>query len=251
MNKQFKWKPLLRNFLLAVLLGAGAWGGGPLAENPLLGAEGAVAPLPAFASGETLRYKLYWPSGINLGEAVLTVAPSEKELRFELTVEADLPTHNIVDVFTSIATRDKLCSSEFQRKSREGPKSSAESVKFDQEAHQAQRTRGGQTAAFPIPECARDPLSFFYYFRSQIAAGGPLNSATFFGGAGYGVEIRPAGPETVRAGGRDRRADKYFVTYRGPNSAKTFELWISADSRREPVLFRVPFPLAVFSAELQ
>jgi hypothetical protein len=244
-------KHLWRNLLLAVLLGAGAQGGGPLADKPLLGAEGPGAPLPGFASGETLRYKLFWPGGFSLGEAVLAITPSEKELRFELTVEADLPTHNIVDSFTSVATRETLCSSKFQRKSREGAKASEESVEFDQKAHQARRTRGGQTAAFPIPECARDPLTFLYYFRSQIAAGAPINSATFYVGSGYGLEIRPAGAETVRVGGRERQAEKYFVTYRGPNSEKTFELWISTDSRRELVLFRVPFPLAVFSAELQ
>ena len=105
-------KHLWRNLLLGVLLGAL---GGPLAGNALLGAEG-----PAFASGETLRYKLFWPGGFSLGEAVLAVTPSEKELRFELTVEADLPAHNIADSFTSTAARENLCSSGFQRKSREG-----------------------------------------------------------------------------------------------------------------------------------
>ena len=65
------------------------------------------------------------------------------------------------------------------------------------------------------------------------------------------MQIEAAGPETVEAGGRQWPAEKYRVTYRGPNSERTVELWISTDATPKPVRVRVAFPLAVFSAELE
>jgi len=237
--------------LLAALLGAAALCAGTLGGYQRVSASQGAVALQGFAAGETLRYKLLWPSGVGLGEALLAVSPADKGVRFELSVEADLPIHNITDSLTSLATSEGLCSLESQKKTQEGAKKSSESIEFDQKAHQARRTSGGQTASFPIPDCARDPLTFLYYFRSQLSAGGPVNLHTFYSSPGHSLEVKAVGPETVSAGGRRRLADRYSVTYHRPNSATTFEVWFSEDSRREPVLIRLPTSLAVFSAELQ
>ena len=243
----------LRKFLLlAALLSSAALCAGSLEGLQRgLATQGVVAPWQGFALGEALRYKLIWPSGVSLGEALLAVSPADNGVRFELSVEADLPIHNIIDSLTSVATPDALCSLQSQKKIQEGAKKTAESIEFDQKAHQARRTSGGQTASFPIPDCARDPLTFLYYFRSQLAAGSPANLHTFYSVTGHSLEVKALGPETVSAGGRRRPADKYFVTYHRPNSAVTFEVWFSEDARREPLLIRLSTTLAVFSAELQ
>ena len=244
----------LRRYLFTgVLLVAGMSSIGSVFRcRAVLAAQGSQSPSLDFGGGETLKLKLLWPSGVSLGEAVFVSAPTEKnKLRFELTVEADLPGHDIVESYTSLAARDTLCSLQFQKKGKEGARTSEETLEFDQSAHQVSKTSGGKTTVLPAPGCARDPLTFFYYFRKQLAAGNPVNQATFYPAPGYGLDLKPSGVQTISAGGRQRRAEKYLVTYSGPNSSKTFELWVSAEARREPLLVRLPFPLAIFSAELQ
>ena len=219
--------------------------------------EVRAAPVPMaqaqdFSNGEVLRLRLLWPSSMGLGEAVLTATPvNPNQMRFEATVDVDLPVRRISASLTSLATRDELCSLRFERKGMEGTRTSEELLEFDQEAHLASRTSGGVTTSIPIASCARDPLAFVYYFRRQLAAGKAVSTSTFYAGSGVSLEIKAAGPETVSAGGRQRPAEKYLVTYRGPRSGKTFELWVSTEPHREPVRVRIPFPLAIFSAELQ
>ncbi|MBI2817103.1 MAG: DUF3108 domain-containing protein [Acidobacteria bacterium] len=218
---------------------------------PLLRAQELPKSLPALSSGETLRFRLLWPSGIALGEAVISSTAGQNELHFEMRIEADLPVRRISGSVTASATRDGLCSLKYHRKMIEGPKTSEEKIDFDQKNHQAIRMLGGQTTTVPIAACARDPLTFLYYYRNQLAAGSTADTASFFLGSERSLEVKPAGTETVTVSGRERQAEKFLVTYHSRNSAKTFELWFSSDSRREPVLVRLPSPLAVFSAELE
>ncbi|MCZ6751165.1 MAG: DUF3108 domain-containing protein [Acidobacteria bacterium] len=214
-------------------------------------AEEGEAPFSLFDEEESLTYRLLWPSGVMLGEAVLRGSFSGDNLHFQLTVEAGLPQYNISYSSSSVATKDGLCSLQFQGNTRRGSKALDESIEFDPTAHLARRTRGNQTTSASIPECARDPLTFLYYFRNQLALGKTLDSGTFHLGANFSLQIEAAGPETVDAGGRQWPAEKYRVTYRGPNSERTVELWISTDATPKPVRVRVAFPLAVFSAELE
>lgn len=242
---------IFKNWLLVAVLGSVVWCVTPGRGARALPAQEARPALAALVSGETLKLRLLWPSGVTLGEAVMSATAGQNDLHFEMTVEADLPIHNISGSFTSIATREGLCSIQYHRKMNEGPKVSEESIDFDQKAHQARRTLGGQTATLPIPQCARDPLTFLYYYRNQLATGSPADLSTFFLGPERSLEVKPAGTEKVSAGGRERSAGKYLVTYHGPNSARTFDLWFSADGAREPVLIRLPSSLAIFSAELE
>jgi len=229
----------LRNLvLLAAALGA------PVAQ-------GAQNRPPAISSAETVKFKLLWPSGVTLGEAVLSVTPAKGEVRFEMTMEAATPIRNFSAAFSSVATADGLCSLQFHRKTTEGAKSSEESIEFDQNAHLAKRTLNGQTTAIPMPECARDVLTFLYYFRNQLAAGHPAATASVYLGPDRSLEIQHAGAEKVTVAGREQSADKYSVTYRRPGSARSFDVWFSSGARREPLLVRLPTPLATFSAELE
>lgn len=207
--------------------------------------------LPALSAGETLRFRLLWPSGIGLGEAVMIATAGQNDLHFEMTIEADLPVRKISGSVTASATREGLCSLKYHRKMKEGAKTSEETIEFDQQNHQARRMLGGQSSTPPIPPCARDPLTFLYYYRNQLASGAPADTASFFLGAERSLEVKPAGNESVAVGGRERAASKFLVTYHNPSSAKTFELWFTSDARREPLLVRLPSPLAIFSAELE
>jgi len=207
--------------------------------------------LPALASGETLKFKLSWPSGVSLGEAAMTVTAGQKDLHFAMTIDAELPVYNLSGSVSSVATRQGLCSIEYRRKIKEGAKTSEESIDFDQQTHQARRTLNGITASFPTPECARDPMTYLYYFRNQLAAGGQADPSTFFLGPERSIEVKPGGTESVPIQGTKRMAGRFSVTYQGTSSARTFEMWISADARREPVMVKLPSPLAIFTAELE
>ena len=196
-------------------------------------------------------YKLLWPSGLSLGEAVIAASSTGKEIHLTVTVEAELPQHNVRYSFSSTATEEKLCSLHFQQEINEGRRKWEESIEFDQQNRQARRTRSGQTTTLSVPECARDPLTFLYYFRSQLAATKPFDSGTFHLGANFDVRFEFTGRGTETLGGRQHGVEKFRVTYTGPSAKKTLELWVLTDAARQPALVRVPFPLAVFTAELQ
>lgn len=238
---------LWRNLFL-VLLG---WVSAASAPNSGVVTAKAQGPWPPWQPGEKLVYKLLWPSGLSLGEAVIQASATGQEIHFTVAVEAELPQHNISYSFSSTATEEELCSLRFQQKINEGSQGWEESIEFDQQNRQAKRTRGSQTNTISVPECARDPLAFLYYFRGQLAAAKPMASGTFHLGANFEVRFESAGQGTETVGGRQQPVEKFRVTYTGPNAEKTFELRVMTDSARRPVLVRVPFPLAVFTAELQ
>lgn len=215
----------------------------------------AASAAPAFRpliSGEKLTYRLLWPSGVSLGEAFLEASPAGAETHFQMTVEINLPQYPLRHTSSSVAAGEGLCSLRFRQETAGGGKKWAEeSIEFDQAAHQAHWTRNGQTTTASIAECAQDPLTFIYFFRSRLAEGKPLDLQTLYRGGNFNVNVKKAGIETVAVRGQPRQTEKFVVTYPGPDQEMTFELWIATDAERLPVRLRVPSPLAVFTAELE
>ena len=221
------------------------------ARGPSPSAPQASQNASLFGGGETLRFKLLWPSGVGLGEAVLTVSTAQSQLHLDMTVEADLPIRNISGKFSSVATADGLCSIQYHRKMIEGSKTSEESIEFDQKARQAKRTVNGQTATLSVSECARDPLAFLYYFRSELAQHRTAQVNSIVMAPDKHLEISGGATETITAGGRQRKAQKISAAIRYPYTSKSFEVWFSTDGHWEPLMVRLPSPLAVFSAEIE
>ncbi|MBI3894572.1 MAG: DUF3108 domain-containing protein [Acidobacteria bacterium] len=225
-----------------ILLGASS-------GDPVARAAPSFSPL---TSGERLTYRLLWPSGLNLGEAILEASPSATETHFQMTVEISLPQYVLRHSSSSVAAGEGLCSLQFREDVDDGTKKWwEETIEFDQVAHEAHRTRNGQTTTDSIPECAQDPITFLYYFRSRLAEGKPSDSGTLYRGGSFTVRVRAAGSETVPFRGQQRPTEKFVVTYPSQNQEMTFELWLSTDAERLPLRMRVPSPLAVFTAELQ
>jgi hypothetical protein len=79
----------------------------------------------------------------------------------------------------------------------------------------------------------------------------PLAAASFYYGPGRAIAVKSMGVETIAVGGRQRGAEKFVVTYRGGRTDRTFEMWLSTDARRVPMLVKLPTTLAIFSAELE
>jgi hypothetical protein len=212
---------------------------------------GAAAEFPPFESGEKLVYRLLWPSGIPLGEAVFEVSRQDKELHFDVTLDARLPQYSIRYHFSSVATQEGLCSLRYQQTMKDGPRSTEETIEFDQAAHQARRTGGRQPGASEIPACARDPLTFIYYTRSRLAAGQPAESGSVHLGRNLSVQLAASGAETVRVIGTPRPAEKLRVSIPRGNSQRTVEVWFAPDATRTPLRITVPTSLAEFRAELE
>ena len=219
---------------------------------PGVRAQNSTAAFRPLAKGEKLTYKLLWPSGVSLGEAVMESSPSGAETHFQVTVEISLPQYALRHSSSSAATGEALCSLRFHQETGEGAKKWwEESVEFNQAAHEAHRTRDGQTTTASIAACAQDPLTFIYYFRSRLAEGKPPDSGTLYRGENFNVRVRAAGTETVAFRGQQRATEKYVATFPSQNQEVTIDLWISTDAERVPVRMRVPSPLAVFTAELE
>jgi hypothetical protein len=221
------------------------------ARGPAPSAPQASQVAFPFAGGETLRFKLLWPSGVGLGEAALIVSAGQSQLHLDMTIDADLPIEKISGKFSSVATPDGLCSIQYHRKMTEGKKVSEESIEFDQKAHQAKRTVNGQTATLSVSECAKDPLAFLYYFRSELAKRRTAQTASLVLAPDKHLEISGGSAETITAGGRQRKAEKFSAVIRYPYFTKSFDVWFSTDGHWEPLMVRLPSPLAVFSAEIE
>ena len=199
-------------------------------------------------------YKLLWPSGLSLGEAVLQASVVGKEVRLSVTVDAFLPQRRLSYAFSAVAT-EELCSLRFRQRSQEGVRSQEETFEFDQEKHEVRRTSNGRSSVAPVPVCARDPLTLLYHFRQQLAfqqlSLGTIKPGAFHLGADFSVRYEAVTPETVRLGTKAWEGDRFLVTYAGPNGENGLEVWIRPDPSRVPVAVKMQFPLATFAAELQ
>ncbi|MGH9783932.1 MAG: DUF3108 domain-containing protein [Terriglobia bacterium] len=214
-------------------------------------ARNDAAEFPPFESGERLAYRLLWPSGIPLGDAVFEVSRQGEELHFDVTLDARLPQYRVSYHFSSVATREGLCSLRYRQTMKDGPRSAEETIEFDQAAHRAQRTGGRQPGSAEIPECARDPLTFIYYTRSQLAAGQPAGSGSVHLGRNITVQLAASGAETVSVLGKPRPAEKLQVSIPRGNSERIVEVWFAPDATRTPLRITVPTTLAEFRAELE
>src|SRR5687767_15080369 len=112
---------------------------------------------------ETLRYSINWPSGLSLGDAVMTAHKGEAGWSFDVTVDAGVPGFAIKDKYKS-ATEGDLCSMQLDRDISHGNKKSSERTTFDQKKATAHRKTtvppNGGSSDFDIPSCARDALAF-------------------------------------------------------------------------------------------
>ena len=214
-------------------------------------ARAQSADFAPFDSGERLVYRLLWPSGIPLGEAVFEVSSQGDDLHFQATIEARLPQYRFNSTFSAVAARKGLCSLQFHQKIEEGKETSEESLEFDQTAHRVRRIQGRNTTTATIPECARDPLTFLYYLRSRTAAGQSVESSRIHFGKEIALQLDQDGPGMVGVGGVQKQGEKFEVRFPARNGERTVEIWFSSDPARTPIQFTVPTTLVDFKAELE
>jgi hypothetical protein len=220
----------------------------------LLFSAGAAAVLAAPAgfpsAGESLNYTVNWPTGLSLGEAHLRADRTADGWRFEFGIDAAVPGFAISDHYNSGATSD-FCSVEFQKEVQHGKKKTSEKTSVDSKHGIAERsTSGGGSSEISVPACVKDALTFLYFARRELAQGRVPPQQLILFGAPYQVRLEYTGSQTVSANEQRVETDRVVVTFKGPASDVSFEIFFARDPARTPVVVRAPFPLGTFSMEL-
>ena len=216
-----------------------------------------ICALPVFAQtlsqDETLRYNVNWPSGLSLGEAVLTAHRTSSGWELEMTVDAGIPGLRITDRFHSV-TRPEGCSLSLERDMSFGSRKTKDETKFDYAKGVAQRTTSGGGGSSEVPiasHCASDALGFVYIVRQALARGGlPPSPCPMLFGAIYRVALQNKGQQNITVGGQTAAADCVTVSIKGPASNNTAEIFFARDAARTPLRARIPTNLGSIALEL-
>jgi hypothetical protein len=215
-------------------------------------AQTLARPVPPFlVAGEALQYTVSWPSGLTLGDVLLTALPTGVGFDLDMTLDAGIPGFSITDRFHSV-TSSGLCSLDFDRKISHGGKKSGEKTSFEYANHAAHLAPlDGVASDLPISgSCAFDALAFLYAVRRDLAAGEPLPSGQIYFGRVYSIRLESLGQQTVMIGKGAIAADRVAIHLKGPSSSRDFEIFFARDATRIPVLARVPTAIGTVSLEL-
>ncbi len=203
-----------------------------------------------FARGETLNYAVNWPSGLGLGEATLKAGGGEPGWQFEFHIDASLPGFEIRDNYRSSAS-EKFCSESLEKEFAHGARKGKEKVRYNPQKRIAEReTTGGGKSELSVPDCVKDGLTFVFFLRRELAAGRIPPAQTINFGSPYQVTSTYSDSSQLEVGGVRQPADRVQVSFRGPASEHTFEIYFGRDPARTPLLIRAPFPLGTFALEL-
>jgi hypothetical protein len=202
---------------------------------------------------ETLRYRILWPGGNNLGDATFSAHRASSGWSFETSLNASVPGFALRDSYRASAS-DALCSTEFVRDFSHGSKKSSEKTTFD--AHNRRATRqttlppDGGKSDFDIAPCARDAVTFLYFARREMGQGRVAPQETVYFGAGYSVRLQYTGEMSIPVQNKPTVTDHVVVSIKGPRSDATAEVFFARDAARTPLLIKVPLPLGTLSVEL-
>lgn len=201
-------------------------------------------------SQESLRYNINWPSGLTLGEGLLTsskLSTGGWDVHFQ--VDASLPGFTVSEQVRSAMSAD-FCSVELQKKAQRGQRKADETTTFDNGTATRKTANGGGKSEISVPACGRDVLSYLQFARKELAQGRVPAPSTVMYGAPYRIRMDFVGTQTVQVSEKPVTADKLNVTVKGPEANVTFEAFFARDAVRTPVLIRVPFALGTFALEL-
>src|ERR1035438_1167016 len=213
-------------------------------------AMAADAPSGFPFQDETLHYEVNWPSGLSLGDANLTAHHSGENWDLAMSLDVAIPGFPIADRYHSVNNASQ-CSSEFERNISHGKKNTSEKTTFDYQQGRAFRvTKDGGKSEVTIGSCARDALAFLYFARRELGQGRvPPQQDVFFGSA-YSVRLEYTGAQPVTVADKPALTARVTVSFRGPASNTSFEIFFARDAARSPLLVRVPSNLGTIVMEL-
>jgi hypothetical protein len=210
-----------------------------------------------FSEDESLHYSVNWPSGISLGDAVLSAHRTATGWTFTASLEAGVPGFSVSDTYHSTVEGADLCTTKFERDLTHGGKHTVDKLEFDQQASTGHRTttfpEGGGKTNFDIPSCARDALAFIYFTRREMGQGRVPPAQQVYFGAPYSVRLEYTGEQTITSAGTGKKpavTDRLMVSVKGPQSDFNFEIFFARDPQRTPLSIRIPLSLGTIALEL-
>ena len=231
----------------------------PAADTP------ATETLTGFPfQNETLRYNVNWPSGLSLGEAIVTAnkATTNKATAgkpgaawsFELNLTVGIPGFPLADKYRSTGAATDLCSTELNREISHGSKKVTEKTTFDQTDGTAKRQTvspaGGGSSDLSFHGCGRDALAFWFFARRELGQGRVPPPETVFFGSGYSARLEYTGAQTIPVAEKQTVTDHLVAHVKGPASDFTFEIFYARDAARTPLLIKIPVTVGTISLEL-
>lgn len=218
-----------------------------------MAAVAALLLMPAFARGETLQYRIIWPSGTALGTARLEMSGAQMKpsapMNAMLVLDASFPGMPVVGEFRSLMD-GKGCTQRFEKKLTLALRKSDEVITVADGTATRKTSAGGGESTMAVPECSHDALAFLHWFRRELKAGRVGAGGKMLFGAEYDVTVKKAGPDKVTIGGGARDAERFVFQVKGPASNSEFELLFSPDMSRTPLEVRVTMPVGKFRLEL-
>jgi len=203
---------------------------------------------------ETLRYNVNWPSGLSLGEAVVTAAKADGSWNFNLSLNVGIPGFPLADKYRSSATATDLCSTELNREISHGNKKVTEKTKLDQKTGTATRQTlvpaGGGQSEFSFHGCGRDALAFWFFARRELGQGRVPPPENVFFGSGYSARLEYTGAQTIPVAEKQTVTDHVLAHVKGPASDFTFEIFYARDPARTPLLAKIPVAVGTITLEL-
>ena len=209
--------------------------------------------LAGTARGETLEYKIIWPSGASLGTARLELTGAQMKPMAPLTarmmLDASFPGVPVTGEFHS--TMDgKGCTQRFEKRFTLALRKSDEVVTVSGGRASRKTGAGGGESAMAVPACAHDALAFLQFVRRELKAGRVPAGGKLLFGAQYDVTVKKAGPDMVAIGGGKVDAERFIFHVKGPASESEFEILFSQDMARTPLEVRVDMAVGKFRLEL-
>ena len=229
-------------------------------------AEDTEPGTAAFQPGEKLKYKIGWQF-ITAGYATLEVLPDEelegrKVRSFQLTARTRKVVDHLFKVrdnITSLTEYDMSRSVGYTQIQREGKTKRDITVDFDWKNMTAYyfEALSKKSKVTPLQENTHDPLSSFYFIRSQkLDVGTVIEGPMTDGKKCKTARITVTKRETIKVDGKKYDTFKLIPdiqdlggVFKASDDA-TIELWCTADDRHIPVLMKSKVIVGSFKVEL-
>jgi hypothetical protein len=203
---------------------------------------------------EALHYTINYASGLSLGDANLSAHKNAKGWDFTVSLDAAVAGFNVKDKYSSSMVGG-YCSTELERDTIHGAKTTREKTTFDQEKQTAHRQTefpndGGYSDLSTGP-CGRDAISFLYFARKELGQGRvPPPQVVYFGGP-YTVTQSYTGAQNITLADKKPEVTDHLVFHvKGPKSDFSVEVFYARDAARTPLLIKIPQAVGNLTMEL-
>jgi len=203
---------------------------------------------------ESLHYTISYSSGLPLGDANLSASKTTKGWDFTVTLDAAVAGFNIKDKYTS-SMIGGYCTTQFERDTLHGSKTTREKTIFDQDKQTARRQteypNDGGFSDLSTGPCGRDAISFLYFARKELGQGRVPPPQVVYFGSPYTIQQSYTGAQNVTLADKKPEVTDHLVfNVKGPKAEFSVEVYYARDAARTPLLIKIPQAVGTLSMEL-